>query len=218
MQNNPFCGQTLQCEMWSGTAYAVKLSDYKDMVRHSNVVIKKNQLWYVFVVGIVAMCRHLSTCASASKTWPRPGGSGLDLVLGLRVLAFALASFNTTECIVMRALLLLLLLLLLWLLVLAWFHVFCRCCWSWTSTVFFLSYFWSHLMLTMTSTFPYWIHMLAVVFLWPFSFCFLVTNSSSISSFLIIWPKNCSCLRLMVISSNDVIGCVTCPADAEHSS
>jgi len=97
----------LQSEMWSGTVYAVKLSEYKDMVRHYSVGIKKFN--YVCVVGIVAMCEMWSGTnnrleiqkylhvASASKTWPRPRCSGLDLGV---LASFNIADFCSFSCVI----------------------------------------------------------------------------------------------------------------------
>jgi len=39
LSNPEFRGQTLQYELQSGTVYAVKLTEQKDIVRHSNVEI-----------------------------------------------------------------------------------------------------------------------------------------------------------------------------------
>ena len=81
-----------------------KLSEYKDVVRHSYVGIKRTQFR---IVGTVATCSYseMSACgirlgrgleelASASWFWPRPRPrpQSSDLGLGISVLA----SFNIT--------------------------------------------------------------------------------------------------------------------------
>ena len=83
--------------------------------------------------------------------------------------------------------------------------VLCTLWQSWTSTTLCLSNFWSHLMLTMTSAFPYWMYMLTIVFLCRFSFYFPSNKQLFHFFFLITWPKNCICFCLVVISISSCI-------------
>jgi len=71
---------SVQSELWSGTVYAVKLSEYKDLVSHSNAATKNSVMccWHcrhVFlfrnIYMIVASASRVLASALASAYWHR---------------------------------------------------------------------------------------------------------------------------------------------------